>query len=975
MDENLLQDRIRKIQQIDRILEDPVNSLIAIAIWNLRHENHPLEGVSRVPMYFPAWVSDRRQAQPPKQEDPRINLTTALCCKTLQRVWRQKRRYPSLQKRMDNLEKEIVKKSGKDDDRYAVEEFLAQALLPPEGSTDYARFLRSGNLMDEWFPFSTSHAFWVLLHGGEGTAYTPVGVISLFAMLWALGQTTEKGASIGLLGPPSAYVTNSCLSSIEALCRTCDRRARLLGGITIQIEEIDSLVRNRPERARRDLPFRLDRLLGLLYDYSSIATNRRRWRECAWAIEKQVETLTLASPAGETWRVAIAPIAQAIRETASMGIDLVREMRATTTGVLRRIVEAFDVGDGQPADLCALEERVAGLRDVLGDDLPIPYFPTEHHKREHWRAVSEAAAQALGTCETAIEEFDESVRNGTQVRDVEEILHILRGLEAANREVARSIKTAVAPAQEWCNSTMRRELANASTNNLTEFDPAELVSALEVAVSAEFVTSTPEVRSGAAKAAEALRKDGSWIAGQPWYLDSKLSSAAYAPTADIVWTLVRTLRKFPDVTVVDPAIDQFVDWLDINRRRFTIGHIGRDPVDGQELIVHGWVSERQIRPERIDLWATAFAINALIEIRGLLEGRLWSMCEERFTIVSNPRPPHEIAPVDLDATHSQRLHRTLARMARSTRSRQYESAVHSIVLHGPPGSSKTAIAGAVSRLMWQDTTRRFAKGTRLIRITPADFTRLGEDKVDFEARLIFDLLTHIRGATLLFDEIDDLLRKRRPTEPVNFLRLVVPAMLNRLQDLRDACPGQALSFIIATNYIDNVEPALIRRGRIDQTIPLVYPDRESRRHIIETQLDEVRDQGLRAELSAALLTPAAIADSDFWPFKTLESACREMIRHAADEKLDVDIVKTVMEAHKASVEWPYEEERLRNLMVSPPFRDEVLVFLMAGASSRGEYLSVVGKRLGIVLQTEALDEILTRAGKLWSERHSRSGIT
>src|SRR6185503_3152029 len=186
----------------------------------------------------------------------------------------------------------------------------------------------------------------------------------------------------------------------------------------------------------------------------------------------------------------------------------------------------------------------------------------------------------------------------------------------------------------------------------------------------------------------------------------------------------------------------------------------------------------------------ALSINALLEIRNLAEYRLWELCKKRFTVLSADMPLRDIDPVDLGATHPQRLHRKLEQMAYQARVKP-EDADYSIVLHGPPGSSKTKLAEALSAEMWKYSSKWGPNEPRLIRITPADFTRMGEDRLDSEARAIFDLLSGVRGVTILFDEIDDLLRQRNTgKDRPQFMDLVVPAMLNRLADLRAACPRQ-----------------------------------------------------------------------------------------------------------------------------------------------------------------------------------------
>jgi hypothetical protein len=286
----------------------------------------------------------------------------------------------------------------------------------------------------------------------------------------------------------------------------------------------------------------------------------------------------------------------------------------------------------------------------------------------------------------------------------------------------------------------------------------------------------------------------------------------------------------------------------------------------------GWPADR-IRFPGIHLATTAYSINALVSIRDLIEHRLWELCKDRFTIITDGLTLNSVDPVDLLAPHPARLHSILAEMARATRA-SANGATYSLVLHGPPGSSKTAVAEAMAREMWRDTRRWGRAESRLIRVTPADFTRLGEDRMDAEAALIFRLLRHVRGVTILFDEVDDLLRKRSASaERPRFMDLVTPAMLNRLQDLRDVCKHQEICFLFGTNYVENIEPALMRAGRIDRKIPVVYPDWESRCAITAKALHRIgppnsdSESGWRRTVADASI---ALADATSgWPWSSV----------------------------------------------------------------------------------------------------------
>jgi hypothetical protein len=221
---------------------------------------------------------------------------------------------------------------------------------------------------------------------------------------------------------------------------------------------------------------------------------------------------------------------------------------------------------------------------------------------------------------------------------------------------------------------------------------------------------------------------------------------------------------------------------------------------------------------------------------------------------------------------------------------------------------------------------------RLIRITPADFTRQGEAGLDAEARFIFSLLSHLRGATIVFDEVDDLLKKRKPDEEMSFIRLVVPAMLNRLQDLRDAAPRQEICFMFATNYIDAIELALTRPGRFDATLAVPYPDAWSRENILMRNMDAAAkanpDQTLLVDRSqqAALIT-----ETEAWPWSTFNSMCRELTMRPAGTAKDIDLQ---IERHKEAVDesLSYYQRVDRWAELSRPLQIELMHALFALSS-------------------------------------------
>jgi SpoVK/Ycf46/Vps4 family AAA+-type ATPase len=170
----------------------------------------------------------------------------------------------------------------------------------------------------------------------------------------------------------------------------------------------------------------------------------------------------------------------------------------------------------------------------------------------------------------------------------------------------------------------------------------------------------------------------------------------------------------------------------------------------------------------------------------------------------------------------------------------------------------------------------------------------GEQNIDAQARMIFKILTNVRGATIFFDELDDLLRRRRLSEEPTFIKLVPPAMLNRLQDLRDACPAQQICFIIGTNFIDKLDSALIRPGRIDIALDVPYPDHYSK-YVIAENLDV-----------PASLIDAIARKTPLWPWAAFRSLC-DKLRDDTPSLAELDDVLAQFEAEAERAEFYYHD--------------------------------------------------------------------
>ena len=932
-------DYIERIDKIDEILAGPVQSLIAFTD-KVAARISCLQETLQLPLYFPPWLAADRNFP-----DIKLSATTALCCATLQRLWRRRRRFPKWDSMLKDLEKSLRKKAGISDHDH-LPDLMARVFLPPEDPSGdgggYRKLLLDTALLGRRRPLLACEALWTLINAGEGAAYSGSAFLCFFGVLWALrhrpGPLTA-GAAVGL-APPTAYITARCLMPVRELARACTRRAALLDQVRSTLKDISELT---DEDLHVKLPFKVDELATSLYDYSDLSLGRSIFEECADRLENQARTMSLGSNAADEWKTVRTVLRDTLRVFGEEGKKVTAEAAPVMDpekGILRKVCRL--VADGNHK---ALAE--------LGVDVIVPDFRDPDSFAPFWKKQSAAAKEAYKVARTGFNQLGRACRRAAAFSSIEvqDLCVLLEALAKANRVVAATIEESIQDSIQWCENAMLREIAHSSADNLTEFDSAELVSGLAVAVYAKCITSPLRLADAVEKALKGARADGSWMPGHPFRIDEEGGFGETAPTAGIIWMLSGAIARHRRVTAADDALARYVDWLEATKTSVDVPLPSEEENPGEcnHITVSGWASERTMTPQRVDLWTTAFAINSLINIRGLMEFRLWQVCEQRFTVLKPKRVLSDLDPVDLGATHEHRLQYKLARMSRRAEGPEWKTADYAVVLHGPPGSSKTAVAEALARQMWRVSQRLDGIESRLVRITPADFTRGGEGRLDSQARMIFDILGRMRNVTILFDEIDDLLRQRVPTERPTFLKIIVPAMLNRLQDLRDACPHQQVFFVLATNYIEKIEPALIRKGRIDHALPVVYLDAKSRSAIIDRLEKDLGNKKKGwVDVLQELLGGENLKETRGWPWLTLDSMLKDLKKEAAacetegPDEQGRQRISDILEDYKASVSKNRYKDRLKENPTSAELRNEILYDMFSRAEDVKKYIAGVG---------------------------------
>ncbi|MEQ1763855.1 MAG: ATP-binding protein [Pyrinomonadaceae bacterium] len=289
---------------------------------------------------------------------------------------------------------------------------------------------------------------------------------------------------------------------------------------------------------------------------------------------------------------------------------------------------------------------------------------------------------------------------------------------------------------------------------------------------------------------------------------------------------------------------------------------------GHDLVLKGWSTDRAFDPGRIESWITIEVLRFAIHLRELLQEYLQFFVGSSLgaTIpVGEPIWPYtglaDILHVEPDDSSSPILidpdgksgrtpgggvafeqeelinspipflHSKFSKFMEKGMSanREWSQEVSSVLLFGPPGTAKsTTVKSLAQKLNWH-----------FLEISPSDFIIDGLDRIEQNAKELFRKLSTLRETVILFDELDSLFVDRDFLAPESMINFIVPAMLPKLQGLNKRAKNQRLLIVVATNFYDRLDAAMVRLGRIDKHLLVLPYKKEARIDVLKTISPEI----------------------------------------------------------------------------------------------------------------------------------------
>jgi AAA+ superfamily predicted ATPase len=416
--------------------------------------------------------------------------------------------------------------------------------------------------------------------------------------------------------------------------------------------------------------------------------------------------------------------------------------------------------------------------------------------------------------------YEEAVsKPSADLQDLAQAIELVGNHWGASAQLTREY---VSKFSKWARAEVDSQISLYHVPYRTNFDAPQLAFALRILQDLEPDTNPELIRKGLEILFSSQQEDGVWPVGAPVVFDRKWMQAAYVNNIEIVNAIMPVIMQRSGVAEYRKHLGRIYTWLRTNYRGITSGNTGRK--------IFGWPTDKILERGRIDVWATAIALEFLGSYSSSLRRDVnVTVLKERYDYQEADKLvkwPDVLDPEFLK-DYNKRTTTIIQREYVTPFHDKGESSNSSMILYGPPGTAKTTLAQAIaSELGWI-----------YVNITPSDFVKHGIEQSESMARTLFNDLMQLSEAVVLFDEIDEMLRDRsrpesdkgsRQQPPVAMLQFLIPGMLPKLQQLKKYGEKNKLIFIIATNYLDRLDEAVIRPGRIDTKFIMPPPDKPSR---------------------------------------------------------------------------------------------------------------------------------------------------